>query len=135
MEMVEQEALLDDSGMDDETPGGGETRRGGETPGSGETTGGGETPRGLPDNIVLIGRKDSMRYISAVMMQFNNGASEVVVKARGRAISRAVDVAERVRNQFLPEAQPTDIRITTEEVEGERGTVKVSAIEITLTKK
>ena len=90
---------------------------------------------GLDDNVVFVGRKDTMRYISAVMTQFNNGANEVIVKARGRAISRAVDVVERLRNQFMTGAEPTNIIIKTEEVDGERGPVKVSAIEITVTKK
>lgn len=88
----------------------------------------------LNDNIVFVGKKDTMSYIFAVMTQFNNGASEVIVKARGKAISRAVDVVERVRNQFIKDVKPTDIRISTEEITGEEGTVKVSAIEITLAK-
>jgi len=101
----------------------------------GEASGGYTSAGGLDDNIVLVGRKDTMRYISAVMTQFNNGASEVIVKARGRAINRAVDVAERVRNQFMADTHTSNINIMTEEVDGERGPVKVSAIEITLSKK
>jgi DNA-binding protein len=88
----------------------------------------------LNDNVVFVGKKDTMSYIFAVMTQFNNGAKEVILKARGKAISRAVDVAERIRNQFITDARPSDIRISTEEIQGEEGTVKVSAIEITLSK-
>ncbi len=41
-----------------------------------------------------------MNYVLAVLTQFNSGATEVSIKARGRAISRAVDVAEIVRKRF-----------------------------------
>ena len=83
---------------------------------------------------MFVGKKDTMSYIFAVMTQFNNGAREVIIKARGKAISRAVDVAERVRNQFVTDAKTSDIRLSTEEIQGEEGLVKVSAIEITMSK-
>lgn len=86
------------------------------------------------DNVVFIGRKGIMCYVLAVVTQFNNGESEVVIKARGRAISRAVDVAEIVRQRFIQGILPKNIVISTEEIEGEEGPVKVSAIEITISK-
>lgn len=86
------------------------------------------------DNIVFIGKKGVMSYVLAVVTQFKNGASEVVVKARGRSISRAVDCAEIVRQRFEEQAKIKDIQISTEEIQGEEGPVKVSAIEITLAK-
>ncbi|MFH1125920.1 MAG: DNA-binding protein Alba [Candidatus Altiarchaeota archaeon] len=87
------------------------------------------------DNTVFIGKKGVMSYVLAVITQFNNGVSEVIIKARGKAISRAVDVAEVVRQRFIQEAQVKDIRISTEELQSEEGgMVKVSAIEITLSK-
>jgi DNA-binding protein len=86
------------------------------------------------DNVVFIGRKGIMSYVLAVVTQFNNGESSVIIKARGRAISRAVDVAEIVRQRFVQSAVPKDIKIATEEIEGDEGPVKVSAIEITLLK-
>ena len=54
------------------------------------------------DNTVLIGNKPVMNYVLAVVTQFNAGNSEVIVKARGKAIVRAVDTAEIVIRQFLP---------------------------------
>ncbi len=86
------------------------------------------------DNVVFIGRKGIMSYVLAVVTQFNNGESNVIIKARGRAISRAVDVAEIVRQRFVQGISTTDIKIDTEEIEGEEGPIKVSAIEITLSK-
>lgn len=89
---------------------------------------------GRGDNVVFIGKKGLMSYVLAVVTQFNNGEDEVVIKARGKAISRAVDVAEVVRQRFIQSAKATNIVTSTEEVEGEGGPVKVSAIEITLSK-
>ncbi|VVB52571.1 DNA/RNA-binding protein Alba [uncultured archaeon] len=86
------------------------------------------------DNTVYIGKKKPMSYVLAVVTQFNNGQNEVTIKARGRSISCAVDVAEIVRNRFMTDVSYKDIRLTTEEVEGENGPVKVSSIEIFLTK-
>ena len=84
------------------------------------------------DNIIYVGNKPVMNYVLAVVTQFNNGADEVLIKARGRAISRAVDVAEIARNRFLTEASVKDIAISTESLSTETGETNVSAIEITV---
>jgi len=52
-------------------------------------------------NSVLIGRKPIMNYVLACITLFHSGAKEVSIKARGRAISRAVDVAEILRKRFM----------------------------------
>ncbi len=90
---------------------------------------------GRDDNVVFVGKKGAMGYVLAVVTQFNNGAKEVAIKARGKLISRAVDVAEIVRNRFMPDAKIKDIKISTEELTSEDGSKsKVSAIEISLAK-
>ncbi|MCX8205761.1 MAG: DNA-binding protein Alba [Candidatus Micrarchaeota archaeon] len=82
-------------------------------------------------NVVFIGKKNVMSYVLAVVTQFNGGAKSVVIKARGKMISRAVDVAEIVRNRFVSDAKVGKISIMTEEVQNEDNTKsKVSAIEI-----
>ena len=87
------------------------------------------------ENIVFVGKKGTMSYVLAVVTQMNNGQEEVFIKARGKAISKAVDVAEIVRNKFVTQAKITDINISTEEISTEEGTpLKVSAIEIRLSK-
>ncbi|MBQ6444414.1 MAG: DNA-binding protein Alba [Methanosphaera sp.] len=87
------------------------------------------------ENIVYIGNKPVMNYVLAVVTQMNSGVSEVVLKARGRAISRAVDVAEIVRNRFISDVDVNNIEISTEEIVGNEGTSSnVSAIEIKLSK-
>ncbi len=87
------------------------------------------------EHVVYVGNKPVMNYVLATLTQFNEGAEEVVVKARGKAISRAVDVAEIVRNRFLPNVGVKSIKIDTEELDSEQGRkVNVSTIEITLAK-
>ena len=84
---------------------------------------------------VFVGKKGTMAYVLAVVTQMNQGANEVFIKARGRAISRAVDVAEIVKNKFVTDAKITGINIATEEITTEEGNpLKVSAIEISLKK-
>jgi len=55
----------------------------------------------VKENTVFVGNKPVMNYVLAVVTQFNNGAEEVTIKARGKAISRAVDTAEISLNRFL----------------------------------
>lgn len=87
------------------------------------------------ENIVYIGKKPTMNYVLAVVTQFNNGQSEVTIKARGNAISRAVDVKEIVTNRFLTNLKEKGIKTSSEELTNEDGTKsKVSAIQIILAK-
>ena len=87
------------------------------------------------ENTIFVGSKPPMSYVLAVVTQFNmSGSDEVVIKARGRAISRAVDTAEIVRNRFVTDAKIKDIKISTESLTNEEGrTSNVSSIEIYLT--
>lgn len=88
-----------------------------------------------PENVVLIGKKPAMSYVLAVMTQFGSGQNDVTIKARGRAISRAVDVAEIVRRKFNKTAKIKSIDIATEEIEMEgRGKKAFSTISISLAK-
>jgi DNA-binding protein len=88
------------------------------------------------ENTVYIGKKPTMNYVLAVVTQFNSGSMDVIIKARGRAISRAVDVAEIVRHRFIHNAEVMDIKIQTEQLTGESGTIaNVSSIEIYLQNK
>ncbi len=87
------------------------------------------------ENVIYVGNKPVTNYVLAVMTQFSEGADEVKLVARGRAISRAVDVAEFIRNNVMPEVEVKDIEIGTEEIETEEGdTISVSTIAITLAK-
>jgi DNA-binding protein len=89
-------------------------------------------------NIIFIGEKPFMNYVTGVVTQFKTKLQkEVVIKARGKFISRAVDVAEVSAKKFLKEdnIKIKDIAINSEEFENKEGKkVNVSTIEITLEK-
>jgi len=103
-----------------------------------------ETPKEVPkevpkktrtENVVLIGRKPVMNYVIACITFFNTGEKGVTVKARGRAISRAVDTIELLRRAFVKDLEVKGINIDTEEIQQEEGgTRNVSTIEITVAK-
>jgi DNA-binding protein len=87
------------------------------------------------NNAVLIGTKPVMNYVLACITLFHSGSKEVVVKARGRSISRAIDVAEVVRRRFLPDVKIKSIGIGTANLPAREAggqTTNVSLIEITL---
>lgn len=90
----------------------------------------------MPDSsLVLVGTKPVMNYVLACITLFHGGAREVSVKARGRSISRAIDVVEVVRRRFLPEVKVKSVGIGTDQLarrEEGSSTSNVSTIEITL---
>lgn len=90
------------------------------------------------DNVIFVGGKPFMNYITGVVMQFTTkGANEVVIKARGKFIARAVDIAEVCSKRFLKDQniQVKDIKINSEEFENREGRkVNVSTIDIVLSK-
>jgi archaea-specific DNA-binding protein len=90
------------------------------------------------DNTIFIGIKPFMNYVTGVVMQFKNkGQSEVIVSARGKFISKAVDVVEVARRTFLKEdnIKIKEIKIASEQFENKEGKrIFVSSIDIILTK-
>lgn len=92
----------------------------------------------MEDNTVFIGGKPFMNYVTAVVMQFTaKNAPEILIKARGKFISRAVDVAEVSSKRFLEDKiEVTNIKIDSEGFKNKEGRdVRVSIMEITLKKK
>lgn len=82
------------------------------------------------ENVIYVGNKPAIKYAAAVAAEFENGANEVFLKARGRAISKAVDAAEISINRFLEGVEVKDVKISTEEIENRN----VSSIQILLSK-
>lgn len=97
-----------------------------------------KAPVNEKDNIIFVGVKPFMNYVTGVVMQFQNkGQKEVIVSARGKFISKAVDVVEVARRTFLKDEniQIAGIKISSEQFENKEGKrIFVSAIEITLVK-
>ncbi|MEM0122173.1 MAG: DNA-binding protein Alba [Saccharolobus sp.] len=90
-----------------------------------------------PSNVVLIGKKPVMNYVLAALTLLNQGVNEIIIKARGRAISKAVDTVEIVRNRFLPDKiEIKEIRVGSQVVTSQDGKQsRVSTIEIAIRKK
>lgn len=83
------------------------------------------------DNTVYVGSKPVMSYVLAVITQFDDGQDVVHVKARGKAVSTAVDVAEMVRNRFREDATVADIDIGTDTIETDDGDeMRLSSIQV-----
>lgn len=94
-----------------------------------------KTEKRSAENVVFIGKKPTMAYVMAVITQFTAGQTEIHIKARGRSISTAVDVAEIIKNKFLPDAKIKSIVTGTEQITVEGGaTIGVSTMEIIMTK-
>ena len=88
------------------------------------------------DNVVLIGKKPVMNYVTACITFFNSGEKQVIVKARGKAICRAVDTIELLNRAFVKDLEIKRIAINTEELVRTEGGQKsnVSTIEIAVSK-
>jgi len=89
-------------------------------------------------DVIFVGNKPPMSYVLAIITAFSSGGQkEITLKARGQAITTAVDVAEITRSRFIKDLKVTKIAIGTAEMpprEGESRSRMVSTIEITLTK-
>jgi len=90
-------------------------------------------------DVIFVGNKPPMSYVLAIITAFSSGnAKQITLKARGQAITTAVDVAEIARNRFMKDLKVSSIAIGTAEMpprEGENKSRMVSTMEITLTKK
>ncbi|MHA1266428.1 MAG: DNA-binding protein Alba [Candidatus Helarchaeota archaeon] len=84
------------------------------------------------DNIVFIGQKTAMNYVMACLTVIQSGLKEITLKARGKAISRAVDVAEILKNRFMKDKiEVKSIETGTELLERQdQGQFSVSTIDI-----
>jgi len=90
------------------------------------------------NDVIFVGNKPPMSYVLAIITSLSSGVlKEITLKARGQAITTAVDVAEIARNRFIKDLKVSKIAIGTAEMpprEGETKSRMVSTIEITLSK-
>lgn len=87
------------------------------------------------EKVVLVGQKPTMNYVTACVTFFNSGADKVIVKARGLAISNAIDAVQLLRRGFIKDLEIVKIDLGTQELSGTEGQrSRVSIIEITIAK-
>jgi DNA-binding protein len=86
-------------------------------------------------NEIFIGKKPLMTYVTATLVQLANEPT-VLIKARGRSITRAVDVAQIiVKRMDTLGYKAGPVRIGTETVQSEDGrTRNVSTIEVSISR-
>ena len=86
-------------------------------------------------NIIYVGSKPVMNYVLAVVTRFNEGNSNVTIRARGKAINKAVDTVEIVKNRFISDSKVINIDIGTEHMNNNNDEeINVSTIEILIEK-
>jgi DNA-binding protein Alba len=84
-------------------------------------------------NIVRIGKKPTMNYVVACVTLFNSGVPDVMVRARGQSITKAVETVEMLRRAFFKNVKIESVDIGTEDVQRDDGsTTSLSTIEIIL---
>ncbi len=88
------------------------------------------------DSVVFVGKKPVMSYVLACLTLFQDGTTDITLKARGRAISRAVDAAQILTKKFVPEVTVKSIELGTEYVRSvdTGASSDVSSMEIHLSK-
>jgi len=80
-----------------------------------------------------MGVKPIMNYVVACLTLFNDGSETVLVRARGKHISKAVDMVQLLRRVFLKDAVVKDIKVGTDTLTRDDGKeAQISIIEITL---
>jgi DNA-binding protein len=86
------------------------------------------------NNTIFVGKKPVMDYVIACLTLFQNGTGDITIKARGRAISKAVDAAQMITKRFVPGATVKSVELATEKVKNlESGVMSdVSSMEIRL---
>ena len=85
-------------------------------------------------NMVRVGKKPVMNYVMACVTLFNLGSNEIIIRARGKAITKAVDTTEMLRRSFAKDLIIKSIRVGSEDIKRMQEEFPISIIEIVLTK-
>lgn len=86
------------------------------------------------NNLIRIGKKPLMSYVVACVTLFNSGINKIIVRARGRAITKAVDVVQMLRRSFFKGLIVNSIRVGSDDIKFQGRDLTVSTIEIILSK-
>ncbi len=86
------------------------------------------------DNLIRVGKKPMMNYVVACLTLFNSGVDQIMVRARGKAITKAVDVVETLRRSFIKDIVIKSIKVGSDDFKNENKEIAISIIEIVLIK-
>jgi len=85
-------------------------------------------------NMIRVGKKPVMNYVMACVTLFNSGSNEIIIRARGTAITKAVDITEMFRRSFAKDLIIKSIKVGSEDIKRMQEEFPISTIEIVLTK-
>ena len=86
-------------------------------------------------NMIRIGKKPMLSYVVACVTLFNSGKSELMIRARGRSIPKAVDTVEMLKHSFFKGLSVKSVEIGSEDIRSYNGRgTSISIIEIIITK-
>lgn len=85
-------------------------------------------------NMIRVGKKPVINYVMACVTLFNSGSNEIIIRARGKAITKAVDITEMLRRSFAKDLIIKSIRVGSEDIKRMQEEFPISTIEIVLTK-
>lgn len=88
----------------------------------------------IKDNLIRVGKKPLMSYVGACVTLFNSGVNQIIVRARGKAISKAVDVVELLRSSFITDIVIKSIEVGSDDFKYDDKDATISTIEIVLKK-
>ena len=86
------------------------------------------------DNLIRVGQKPLMNYVVACVTLFNSGINQIIVRARGKAIAKAVDVVEMLRRSFIKDLVIKSVNVGSDNFKSENKDISISTIEIVLIK-
>ncbi len=91
----------------------------------------------MSDNILRIGKKGALVYVASAVLLLNKNSGTLLIQARGKAISKAVDVAEITRTRFFPDLKVDKIETSTQIMDSDpkKEPANVSCIEISLSRR
>ena len=91
----------------------------------------------MSDNILRIGKKGTLIYVASAVILLNKNSGTLLIQSRGKAISKAVDVAEITRSRYVPDLKVDKIEIGTQIMDNDntREPANVSYMEIFLSRR
>ncbi|WP_455276167.1 DNA-binding protein Alba [[Eubacterium] cellulosolvens] len=88
----------------------------------------------IEGNMIRVGKKPVMNYVMACVTLFNSGSNEIIIRARGKAITKAVDIAQMLRRSFTKGLIIKSIKVGSEDIKRMQEEFPISTIEIVLSK-
>lgn len=85
-------------------------------------------------NMIRVGKKPVLNYVMACVTLFSSGNNEIIIRGRGKAITKAVDITEMLRRSFTKDLIIKSIKVGSEDIKRMQEEFPISIIEIVITK-